>query len=646
MRPSDAVIDMSWRLASGHQLNWIRPTFQDNMEHIRQTGRNALMFKSDPSGWGDEGQSVDPKTWFSIIYDPNDQMWLCRHARPICQQIMKGVTGTATRDSSVSGDLLLYSNGYQGGKSPALILIGYKYGSEMTAKLSGSAVRGEHFGDNGQVIAYAFRTRFVRDLDASLMTPDERLCEMTQAAVDDPNFSSEMKAQFGTLADPKILLVTAGIIGLFVGIGAGAEFLGGAAFAAAVRALLGVSMQLTMVKPYIDAFIELRRCVFSDQQEDFIKGTKTVQAILAMTVRDIAMVITMEGAMRLGSKAIGILKNLFLKYAPEDWIAAGRKYKGAVEHKVAQARAAKYGYAGEHILQLVPDPLKIFLKGEHHFFLARAARDGEMIVIRGPSLDRMAWLEKLQGWLEGKPEWIKAKSWHGWHGLLCIPKVPEVTAALKVPKAPYQLGQLKGVFKEVDEVIASKITCPAYEVPFGLELHYEYQGKDYKAFDWKAAGVKQADAQGYRLVDIGDRYLIVDSLGRPVCQDLDLGAIQRVGTPVGAVPGSHLPSGKRAGNPEDNFAAEDMMNWKMSELTGYMYNAIKHGGGGGSARHHALGGPWTPRGTPKDWNEILYVFLPVFGVGKTARLFKIDGWGEMEKFWNANVDLFGSKFPF
>ena len=88
------------------------------------------------------------------------------------------------------------------------------------------------------------------------------------------------------------------------------------------------------------------------------------------------------------------------------------------------------------------------------------------------------------------------------------------------------------------------------------------------------------------------------------------------------------------------------MNWKMSQITGYMYNAIKHGGAGGSARHHAMGGGWTPRGNPKDWNEALYVFLPVAGAGKTARLFKIDGWGEMEKFWNANIDLFGSKFPF
>lgn len=637
---------MGWLLASGNQINWIRPTFQDNIANLKK------LLNGQKAAWGDDDQPVDANSWFSIAYAPDQQYWIAHHLPNVCRVVMKGVTGSAIR---AGGDLQLFSQGFEGGSKPALILEGYKYALEATAKWSGNAARGEYYNDKGVMVAYRFRTRFVRQLDASLMTPDERICEMTEVAINDPNFSSEMKAQFGMLADPKILLATATIIGLFVGIGAGAEFLGGAAFAAAVRGLLGVTMQLTMVKPYIDAFAELRRCVFSDKQEDFLKGAKTIQGILTMTVRDIAMVITMHGAMKLGSKAMEALRGLFVKYAPEEWLAAGRKYKGAADHQVAKVRAALYGYAAEHILQPVLDPMKIFLRGEATFFLQRAAREGEMIVIRGPSIDRMAWLEKLSGWLEGKPEWIKAKSWHGWHGLLCIPKVPEVTAALKVPKPAYQMGNLKGVFEEVDRFVDSHPTCPSYQVPYGLKLEYQYEGKTYKAFDWDASGPKRAEAAGYRLVDLGDRYLIVDSLGRPVCQDLDLGAIQRIGTPAGAIPGSHLPSGLRGKDPktgvqksgfEDNFEAEDMMNWKISQETGYMYNTIKHGGAGGSARHRAVGGAWTPRPAKKDWNEELYVFLPVSGAGKTARLFKINGWGEMEKFWNANKALFGSDFPF
>jgi hypothetical protein len=646
---------MGWLLASGNQLVWIRPSFQNIEQHQRDALKKAMQGGQHTAAWGDENQPVDSASWFSIAYDPDNRFWLARHQPKICKGFLGAVTGTAQPLDSVGGDLALYSSGYKTGSVPALVLQDYKYASEATAKWGGSGVRAERYNADEKVVGYTLRTRFVRQLDASLMTPDERLCEMIEVAINDPNFSSEMKAQFGVLADPKVMFATAGILGLFIGIGAGAEVLGGAAFAAAVRSLLGISMQLTMIVPYVKAFSELQRCCLSASQDDFFKGSHTVQDILAMTVRDIAMLVTMEGAMRLGSKAIGVLKNLFLKYGPEDWVQAARKYKGMAEHKVAQVRAAKYGYVGEQLLKIVPDPAAIFLKGESNFFLSRAAREQEMIVIRGPSVDRMAWLEKLQGWLDGKAEWIKAKSWHGWHGLLCIPKVPEVTAALTKPKPPYDLRNLKGVFKEVDDFVAGRFNCPAYEIPFGLDLHYNYQGTDYKAFDWKAAGVNHADAQGYRLVDIGDRYLIVDSLGRPICQDLDLGAIQRIGTPVGDKPGSHLESGLKGknrqtgvqeNNHEDNYAAQEMMNIKMSDQTGYMYSAIKHGGAGGSARHHAMGGGWSARNTIKDWNETLYVFLPVFGAGKTARLFKMDGWGEMEKFWNANQELFGSPFPF
>ncbi len=664
---------MGFILPSGNQLIWIRPTFQDSVKHNLAAGDKIRHGTRavDALKWGDENEMPDSRSWFSIAYDPDNGYWIVRHNERACQGFLKAVTGATKRTGAAMEDLEIYSNGYLGGSQPALVMMNYQYVTANAARKSGDGSRGGIFDDSGKIKGYRMRTRYVRQLDASIMTPDERLCEMTECALDDPHFSQKMKAQFGALANPVVLFQLAMVIGVFVGIGAGAEFIGGAAFAAGLMRLLGLGMVTHQVGGYVAEFETLRKCCFSDKQGDFTKGIQTVQKILIMAVTDIAMFVTMEGAMMVGSKAIGILKNLVTRYTPEEWLKSAEELMGQARHKVAQARARVYGFAAENLLKAVPNPGRLFQKGELDYFLGRSAKNHEMIVIRGPSAERMEWLTKLQGWLEGKSEWIKAKSWMGWNvggrltGLVGVPKAALDQALAKAgmklqPRPPYEMGNLKGVFKEVDAYIDNlpgsnrKISTspvrPSYEIPIGLKIEINVPGKgEMKLFDWDAARHKGADAQGYRLVDVGDTYLIVDPLGRPVCQDLDLGAIQRMGTPAGAMPGSHLRAGKI--NPEDDFFAQEMMNWEMAQANGQQpYNPIKHGGAGGSIRHvaesQAAGKKhWSARGKSGAYDaEELYAFLPVAGGG--SKLFKFDGWAEFEQFWKANEQLIGSKWVF
>lgn len=171
-----------------------------------------------------------------------------------------------------------------------------------------------------------------------------------------------------------------------------------------------------------------------------------------------------------------------------------------------------------------------------------------------------------------------------------------------------------------------------------------------KVFDWGAAGANHSLAKGARCVKLGDRYIFVDALGRPICQDLDIGAIARQGQKM---PGEHLqPSAlrqanekagkpsKARNNPEDDFEAEEIFNYQLFVQTGEMANMIKHGGLGGSARHAAEGGKWSPRlkdGSGRYDTEKLIVFLPVKnGTGMTSSCFEFKGYAELEAFCKAN----------
>lgn len=298
------------------------------------------------------------------------------------------------------------------------------------------------------------------------------------------------------------------------------------------------------------------------------------------------------------------MKQLILKHKPDHWLMEG-KLGAALASRLARSQ---YGYASENVMTRVANPGKILREGEDAVFRSRSARNREMIVLRGPSEQRLRWLKGLKGWADGKPEWIKAKSKMGWLGIVGIPKTPEIEAVVaKGARSNYPMGNLKGAFPEMDDFIAQNPTRPAYEVPYGEKMTVNGS----KVFDWDAAGSKYALAKGAKLVDVGDRYIVVGALGRPILQDLDLGSIYKFGT---SSPGSHLPSGR--GNPEDHFLAEEVMNYEFFKATGEVYNPIKHGGAGGSARHavegRKAGKPhWTPRQGTGFIDEELYVYLPV-----------------------------------
>lgn len=603
-----------WGLPSGNHIIWFRPDWQDAMQN------------GGLGSWGDEGTGIDTKRWFSIAYDPNNHTWVARNNFLYCRQFLGSVSNSAL----MKGPDLNLSAGTGG-----IVLANYQYITELVAKREGNAFRGTAPGRNGGTF-YQFRTRYVRQLDASALTPAERLAEMTDLAIRDPRFAGQLQHEFGMLADPFVLLSIAAILGIFIGIGAGAMLLGGAAFAAAVTRLLGVGMMVHQASEYVTLFEELQRCVYANDQHSFYMGIKVVQKILTRVLMDISMVVGMGGAMKIGSKAAGMLKTLVLRYAPSQWLEAGQEGMATMRAAAKKMANSRWGYMREDLMERVADFSKLFERGEDAVFRRRSAANGEMIVIRGPSSDRLSWLQKLKGWIDGKPEWIKAKSWMGWHGIVGIPKTPEIRAIVEQgARSRYPMGNLRGVFEEVDAFIAQHSTCEAFEVPYGKNFTDPIKGK--KVFDWDAAGANYSLAKGAKLVDIGDRYILVDSLGRPICQDLDIGMMQKLGTPHS---GAHLPKGR--GNPEDNFLTEEVMNYQFYSETGNMYNPIKHGGAGGSDAHifHAKAakqGHWSPREGGGFAEEPLYVYLPKDrGKGSTAELFKFKGWAEFEIFLKEN----------
>jgi hypothetical protein len=182
-----------------------------------------------------------------------------------------------------------------------------------------------------------------------------------------------------------------------------------------------------------------------------------------------------------------------------------------------------------------------------------------------------------------------------------------------------------------------------------------------KVFDWEAARHNQADARGYRLVDVGDSYLVVDSLGRPICQDLDIGGVQKLGTPADAMTGGHVEAGRV--NPEDNYVIQEMANWEMYMESGDVYSPYKHSASGSNrhiaeteakaAKLRAEGKheeaaklkPWKPRNKDGSYDsEALYVVLPIAGGG--SEMFFCEGWAALEEFWKANQALFGSRWVY
>ncbi|MCS7025062.1 MAG: hypothetical protein NZV14_09695 [Bryobacteraceae bacterium] len=214
-------------LPSGNHILWIRPRWD--------------MVQSALDSWGDTKDAPDPATWFSLAYDRAQKFWIARQNWQEARRFLGAVTGSAEQGI---GELRLY--GAWGGE-PVLILPNYQY--DLVAQHCGNAFQGTRQGNRGAKI-YLKRTRFVRQVDLSALTPFERLAEMVDHAVRDEKFGAQLRQEFGQLANPWVLLSLAAVLGVFLGIGAGAAMLGGAAFAAAVSRLLGIGMVALQVEAY------------------------------------------------------------------------------------------------------------------------------------------------------------------------------------------------------------------------------------------------------------------------------------------------------------------------------------------------------------------------------------------------------------
>jgi hypothetical protein len=621
-------------IPSSNQILWIRPRME--------TLKGAVM------EFPDVDQPPDPENWFSIAYDPNQGYWIARHAYQVAREFMGAVTGAATMKGP---DLHLFA---ADSGAPSLMLTNYKYVTQLVARHYGNAFRGTRKGNLGATL-YCERTRYVREVEYAFLTPQDKLGEMSDYALRDPNFAKKMSVEFSHLAHPVVLLSICAVMGVFLVAVAGAAALGGAAFAATFARFAGIALMAPQILEYKDLFLTLDRCLKSNEQSDFSKGASTIQKILICMLRDISFALGLAAAGKAGAQASGLLKELFVKFTPQRWKQVAEEIAIAAKQKAAVA-GARWGYAREDLLRKA-DITKYFRKGEENVFLRRAKNQGEMIVIREPSNDRLAVLKGTSGWADGKPEWIKAKSSTGKFGIVGFKATDEAVAVIEAgrPSRPYPTGNLKGISEELDAIIAKNPNLPSWEVPYGKTFKEPEKGM--MVFDWDAAGANHCLAKGARCVKLGDRYLIVDALGRPICQDLDIGAIAKQGQKVG---GEHLsPSelrqqmaeegrtGKARNKPEDDFYAEEVMNYQIFQDTGQGANMIKHGGLGGSNRHIAEGVKantehWSPLKKDGTYDkEKLIVFLPIKQpTGMSAACFEFAGYADLEAFCKAN------NFPF
>lgn len=151
------------------------------------------------------------------------------------------------------------------------------------------------------------------------------------------------------------------------------------------------------------------------------------------------------------------------------------------------------------------------------------------------------------------------------------------------------------------------------------------------------------------LVDMGqDQFLIVDSLGQPFIQDVDVALIQakRQRGDGWAPLGTDAKGNQRSG--PDNLVNEDAMNNRVKALewekgNASTYNMVLHGGNGASPMYldpKTGRVKWSPLRKDGTWQqEELVIFLPT---KKGPRAFKFPGWKELGKFCDDN----GLAFPY
>ncbi len=254
-------------------------------------------------------------------------------------------------------------------------------------------------------------------------------------------------------------------------------------------------------------------------------------------------------------------------------------------------------------------------------------------MVREPDAQRGAWVGSgLQH--NAKPAWLKARSAEGIHGLVCLTKA-DVTGQLK-PAGTFNVAQLRG-FNAAFDAEHLPAHLPMYEMPLdgrpmgkGLDYHY--------------TGHQNVVLKGHKLVDLGDRFLVVDAMGRPYVSDLDLATRQRPGL---SQAGAHLPEWK-SGSVEDHPMLEWELNREYQRAGGHpTHNPSQHGGRAatvGYTRENLAAGKvagkdfWSPKTADGGFKqERLVIFVPEWnGKAVESHMYVLDSWGAFRDFAKAN----------
>lgn len=500
----------------------------------------------------------------------------------------------------------------------------FQYFSNDAPRRDGAAFRGTVPAANGAT-RYAQRTHWWRYDDPSIMTPFDRMAEMLDRAVRSPKLKARIREQFGGLISPEVLLPLAGtFLCMF-----GTEFVGGLVAVRWLAGLLGVNQLLCdgyFYEPRAEALNRI--CMGAASVSDLDYGAELIGDILCQVIADIGMAVGV-------SALSAVAKNLFsalIAAAPESVRLALRE-----NAHVAAAYIRGKAYKRMDLLQdahgtpLEPAAEKMYKES--------CEREREVLVVREPDAQRLAWVSGDMP-NNAKPCMVKARSPDGWHGLVCL-KRSDVTGSLKRSAGSFDTQKLRGYNKHFDaEHMPARL--PMYDMPMdgrdlGSGIDYHYTGKDH------------IELKGHKLVDLGDRMLVVDSQGRPYIADLDLATRQRPGL---SKAGAHLP-----GKGEDSPVLECKLNESYHKHGGNRSHfPAQHGGRTASVGYNEFNlaagevpgknGFWGPQAdTPSGYKtERLVIFLPeAVGNRIVAKMYAFEGWAQFKMFFEANHMQFGFK---
>ncbi len=574
--------------------------------------RTLLVFHGEwsnvtPGQWTN-GSTGGREPLITVAVDLQQGLWVARGTNwQLCRERFLGAVSGRAKKSYV--DIVL--------ESPRGEVTVSNYFANDAPRRDGPAFRGDHPMASG---AYAQRTYWWRYDDPSIMTPFDRMAEMLDRAIRSPKLRAQLSQQLGGLISPEALLPLAGtFFALF-----GAEFVGGAAAALTVGRLLGVNQLICDFYFYEPRAKQLHHiCMNAIQPRDLEFGADLLVEILCQLISDVAMAVGITALSKIASSLFSMLMSV----TPESVRLALRNNAHA-----AAAYIRGKGYARTDLLKSAAGtPLE---PAAVSMYKRRSESKREIIVLREPDATRLAWVRSSLHH-NSKPPWLKARSKDGMHGLVCLPK-SEVGGALK-PAGHFETAQLRGGTPFDAEHLPSHL--PMYDMP----LDGRPMGKPGQGIDYHYTGHENVSLQGHKLVDMGDRYLVVDAMGRPYVADVDTVLNHRPGL---SETGAHLPTWK--GNKEDHPIIEWEMNRDYERLGGHpTHNPANHGGRGATVAYTleniergAIPGKdyWTPKEADGSFkSERLVIFVPEWtGRGIESRMYVLDSWGALVEFARGN----------